>query len=271
MARGRKRRKRKISTPKGHVVERRRDTGREQEFLNSEVRQDGVGEDPFVQALIYELPNASEAEAKEIAFAVQQRLRGDASLLDSPELSDTLEGIRDEAVEIDKAAEAWASNEQGFVDDAFRRAPKLSDQQKEKLAMKGKKQWKDSVTYLKAGKHVKQLQMRNKLQREPLEEIHIMGKPAVIGGRRRLLPVDIRVMGMSLRLAPGIHNVPQTLAKAYREMLKQQAYADAKRVLWSGQDAPMTSGGYWDVADIDKQLAELSNQYGVKKENLYTS
>ncbi len=271
MARGRKRRKRKISTPRGHVVERRRDAGKEQEFLNSEVRQDGVGEDPFIQALIYELPSASEAEAKEIAFAVQQRLRGDASLLDSPELSDTLDDIRLEAVEIDKAADAWTRNEQGFVDDAFRRAPRLSDQQKEKLSMKGKKQWKDSVTYMKAGKHVKQLQMKDRLQREPLEEIHVMGRPAVIGGRRRLLPIDIRIMGMSFKLAPGIHKVPQTIAGAYRSMLKQQAYADAKKVLWSGQDAPMTSGGYWDIADIDNQLAKLSDQYGVKKEDLYTS
>jgi len=271
MARGRKRRKRKISTPSGHVVEQRRDTGREQEFLNSEVRQDGVGEDEFVKALIYELPNASEAEAKEIAFAVQQRLRGDASLLDSPELSDTLEGIRLEAAEIDKAAEDWARNEQGFVEDTFRRAPKLTDRQKENLAMKGKKQWKDSVTYLRAGKHVKQLKMQDKLQREPLEEIHVMGKPAVIGGRRRLLPVDVRILGMSFKLVPGIHNVPRTVAIAYRDMLKQQAYADAKLALWSGQDSPMVSGGYWDVADIDKQLAELSDQYGVKKENLYTS
>ncbi len=272
MSRGRKRRrKRKISTPKGHVVERRRDTGREQEFLNSEVRQDGVGEDQFVQALIYELPNATEAEAKEIAFAVQQRLRGDASLLDSPELSDTLEGIRLEAAEIDNAADAWARSEQGFIDDAFRRAPKLTDKQKEQLSMKGKRQWKDSVTYLKAGKHVKQLQMRDRLPREPLEEIHVMGRPAVIGGRRRLLPVDVRIMGMSFKLVPGIHKVPRTVAETYREMLKQQAYADAKRVLWSGQDAPMTSGGYWDVADIDRQLAELSDQYGVKREDFYTS
>lgn len=270
MTRGRKRRrKRKISTPRAHVIEQRRDTGREQEFLQSEVRQDGVGEDAFVQALIFELPNASDAEAKEIALAVQQRLRGDASLLDSPELSDTLEDIRLEAAEIDKAADAWAKDEQGFVDDAFERAPKLTDEQKEKLAVKGRQEWKESVTYLKAGRHVKQLQMMDRLQREPLEEIHVMGSPATIGGKRRMRPYNVRILGISFNLEPGIHKVPQTIARAYREMIKQQAYTDAKKVLWSGKTSPMASGGYWDAGDLERQLAALNKQYGVAEEDFY--
>ena len=271
MARGRKRRKKKISTPKGHVVERRRDIEREQEFLNSEVRQDGVGEDPFIQALIYELPDASEAQAKEIALAVQQRLRGDASLLDSPELADTLEGIRGEAVEIDKAAGAWAKDEQGFVEDAFRRAPQLTDKQKEALSLKGRKQWKDSVTYLKAGRHVKQLQMKERLQREPLEEIHVIGRLVIKGGKHRRLPDHVRILGMSFEFTPGIHNVPRTIANAYKEMIKQRAYADAKKTLWSGETSPMASGGYWDVGELAQQLAKLNKQYGVADEDFYPS
>ena len=264
MSRGRKRRrKKKISTPKAHVIEQRRDLGREQEFLQSEVRQDGVGEDPFVQALIYELPDASEAEAKEIALAVQRALRGSASLLESPELSDTLDGIRGEAVDIDKAAAAWVKDEQGFVDDAFKRAPKLTDKQKEVLIAKGTAQWKDTVRYTKAGKHVKQLQLQDRMQREPLEEIHVIGRPAIVGGRHRRLPDKIRILGMSFDLVPGIHKVPQTIAKAYRELLKQRAYTDAKKVLWSGETAPMMSGGYWDLGDLTVQLSKLNEKYGV--------
>ena len=269
MARGRKRRKRKISTPKGHVVEQRRDIGREQEFLNSEVRQDGVGEDPFIQALIYELPEASNAEAREIALAVQQRLRGDASLLDSPELSDTLEGIRLEAAEIDKAADAWNKDKGGFIEATFARAPKLTDKQKEKLSLRGQKHWKDSVTYMKAGRHVKQLEMKDRLQREPLEEIHVIGRPAVVGGKHRRLPDKVRILGMSFDLTPGVHTVPKTIANAYRELLRQRAYADSKKSIWSGETAPMTSGGYLDIGDLSLQLAKLNKQYGVAEESLY--
>ena len=76
MARGKKKRRIRERT---HVVETKRDLSREAEILGSEVRLDGIGEDPVIKALLVDLPSASEVEAKEIALALQKRIRGERS------------------------------------------------------------------------------------------------------------------------------------------------------------------------------------------------
>lgn len=265
---GRKKRSRSRSRPRAHFIEERRDTTREQEFLNSEVDINKLGqwgEDALVRALVYELPDASQQEANEIALAVQRRLRGDASLLESPELSEELDQIRQDAIEIDKAAEAWESDRARFITDAYNRAPKLTDKQRETLAQRGKEHWKKTVTYMKAGKHTKQLQMMDRLQREDLEEIHVMGRPAYVNNKRRVLPDTVTVLGLRFNLKPGIHNVPKTVARAYREMVRQRAYAEAKQAVWRGERAPT---GIWDFADVDRQLRAINKQYGVVMEDI---
>jgi hypothetical protein len=267
MSRKRRKNRRK---PRAHFVEDKRDHHQEQEFLNSEVNLGTLGhygDDALVRAIVYELPEADEQEAMEIALAVQKRLRGDASLLEAPELSEDLDAIREEAAEIDRAAEAWEKDQQNFIEDAFRNAPKLSKEQREKLAVKGREQWKQTVSYLKAGKHTKQLHMMDQLQREPLEEIHVMGRTVMKKGKPRILPDVVRVLGIRFTLTPGIHKVPMTIANAYRELLKQRAYSEAKHRLWRGERAP---GGIWDIEDIDRQLRQLNEQYGVVMEDLYT-
>jgi len=83
MSRGRKR---KRSKNKGHIVEYKRDLSKEQEFLNQDVdvnKLGDYGDDALLKAIVYDLPSASEAEAMEIALALQKRVRGDASLLEN--------------------------------------------------------------------------------------------------------------------------------------------------------------------------------------------
>ncbi|MHA1962541.1 MAG: hypothetical protein ACW99U_20305 [Candidatus Thorarchaeota archaeon] len=252
MARGRKRIRERVQ-----VVESKRDLSREAEILNSQVRLDGVGEDPVIKALLLELPTASEVEAKEIALALQKRVRGEASLLENQEdLGHIINEIRAEAATIDKAAEEWEAGPEVFVDDIIGQAPKMTDQQRDQLRAKGMDSFKRAVANTRAGKSARQMQFKAKLKNSPLETINVTGKFFNTRNGPVHMPEEVRVMGISFRLEPGVHEVPSPIARVYRQMLADRHKLQQKLALMSGQGAPIDEGSYHHD-DLMRRLADI--------------
>lgn len=234
MARGR--RKKKRIRERVHIVEDRRDIAREREVLGSQVRLDGQGEDSVIKALLFDLPTASEAEAKEIALALQKLVRGDASLLaNEGELSDIISDIREEAALIDIQTAEWEKGPEAFVDSVMSQAPKMSDKRKAELQAYGADMLKQAITNSRAGKTVKQMQFREMLKNAPLETIHVTGKTFQTRKGPVIKPDEVSLMGLRFVLEPGVHSVPAPVARAYNLILKQRTVVRERQVLMQGE------------------------------------
>lgn len=261
MSRGRNRRK-KISKPRAHLVQEKRDIRAEEEFLDQQVdfsKLGNYGDDALLKAIVYDLPNASEAEAMELALQLQKRLRGDASLLENPEMSDMIQGIREEAREIDKAAEAYERSKETFVDDVIASAPKLTDAQRDKLVAKGKAEFKNLVQKARADKAYKKLRLMEMLKQAPEVEIAVAGHYRNVSGQMRIEPETISIMGVNFRLSPGVHKVPKPIADVYQGMIADRRHRDAKERLLRGEGSQM---GTYDQATLDQKLQEVNQEFG---------
>jgi len=260
MSRGRKR---KRSKNKGHIVEYKRDLSKEQEFLNQDVdvnKLGDYGDDALLKAIVYDLPSASEAEAMEIALALQKRVRGDASLLENTgDLGDVIANIRDTAREVDKAAESFDKNRESFVESIMHSAPKLSDKQKDKIRAEGMADFQKIVRSLKAGKSMKQAQFKTFLQNAPKEEILVTGNPRIKNGRNVIEPDVVTLMGFRFVLEPGARNVPQPVAIAYKKMQEVRSQQRAKMAVMSGDGSPQ---GWYDQSTLEAKMAGVDQEYG---------
>jgi len=235
MARGRKR---KRIRERVQIVESRRDISREQEVLNSQVRQDGQGEDSVIKALLFDLPTATEVEAKEIALALQKLVRGDASLLaNEGELSHIIADIRKEASFIDKQSAAWDIGPEAFVESVMMDAPKMSDKKKGELQAYGADMLKKAISTSKAGKTVKQMQFREQLKNSPLETIYVTGKTFQTKQGPVIRPDEVSIMGLRFELEPGIQKVPAPVARAYNLLLAQRNTVLERQALMQGVGA----------------------------------
>jgi hypothetical protein len=264
MARGRKKRKqrKRISKPRAHLVQEKRDLRKEEEFLSQEVDLNNLGDygtDALLKAIVYDLPSASEAEAIEYALALQKKLRGEASLLENPEMSDTIQAIREEAREIDKAAEAFERSKESFVDSVLAGAPQMSDKQRERLRAKGMQDFKRAIQSVRAGKATKRLKLMEMLRTAPEEEIAVAGRPRHTSQGLVIEPDVVSIMGVSLQLTPGVHKVPKPIADAYRNMLETRQQKAKKEALLEGKGSQM---GTYEQSTLAQKLAEVNQEFG---------
>ena len=232
---------------------------KEQEFLNSPVREDGVGEAEFVKALIYELPTASDVRAQEIGMELQKRMRGDASLLENPDQSEEISRLRSQAHEADKAAERYEKNKVGFVDSVIASAPKLTDKQRESLKVEGQHMLKTAIDNTKAGKTLKQLQFKQALRNAPLVDLHVTGKFVNTPQGARHLPEIVSIMGVKFNLKPGIQKVPQPVATAYMQAKQITLQKDKKQAILRGEGAQF---GVYDQQEMAQKLHEVNQEFG---------
>ena len=240
-------------------METKRDLTREAEFLSSKVREDGVGEDEWVKALIYELPTANDVRAQEIGMELQKRMRGDAALLNNPDQSEEISRLRTQAHEADKAAEAYELNRVGFVDSVIASAPKLTDAQKEREQVKGTHMLKEAIARTKAGKSVKQMQFKQMLRNAPLVDLHVTGKFVNTPQGMRHFPETINILGIKFKLEPGIQKVPQPVAIAYNQAKQTVAQKEQRESILRGEGSQF---GVYDQREMNQKLAEVNQKFG---------
>lgn len=234
---------------RSHLVEHRRDVGKEQEVLHSELYKD-----PSIKAIFDQMPNASEAEALELALRLQKLVRGQASLLDSPEQADVLNAMRRDAVERDAVAAAYEANKQVFIDEIFDKTEgkKLTGAKAEDA----RKRVENALAIARANSKMNRAQRRKRLEEElrlaPKEEIYVTGEVNIIrlgkGLVPKIFPEVIQIGHVKFVLAPGRHSVPQQVAIIHRQRLESRQETDGRKDMLSV-----------DHIDIDRNVAQKWN------------
>ncbi len=256
-----------------NIINEKRDIAREQERLNSPVRLDLEGEDPAVKAL-KQLPEASNLDALEIALALQQLIRGNASILENQkEQADELNRLKAEMAKMDESARRWETDRQAWLDEVNRKADAIrpSEAEKEKIEARESTRIQKAVDKARAEFVVEKQMFDQKLAAEEKVTVTSPGEflLARVGGgppQPRLYPEVIKIKHREWILQPGVPTeVPKTVAEFMRLKRKQQQELAAR------QDALSPDpriGKYKEYDLVDQRMREIDKQFGSSSDHL---
>lgn len=222
---------------------RKVDNSNEQlERLNSQVRLDGVGEDPAVKAMLSpefaEMPNS---QALDIALALQDLIRGQNSILSNQkEQAEELGKLRERMDKYDKAEEAWKKDRAGFIEKVRSRAEDLrieDPKEKARLQARVAKELQAEIQRQVAEQTLQESKLKQMLETMPKVIVTSPGKLESVneGGviHQRLVPEVIKLRNFSFVLQPGVPTeVPQLIAEEfYSRQRVQQENMERKALL----------------------------------------
>lgn len=244
-------RKRRNRAQRGHLVEGRRDHAKEQEILNSEIFKD-----PSVKEMLSKW-DGTELEFIQTVLQLQKIARGSASILESPELADIENKMKEEAAKRDAAAAAFEADQQGFIDGLFNRGERIKKTGTE--AQRIRENSSNAMAIAVQNARITQKHRRAKLEEfiknSPTETIVVTGVNTLLGGSRHgqwaVLPEEIKIGHLTWTLSPGQHEVPRPVAEEFRRRQKEKMEGmERKRVLSAmGEDRAVAQG--W--ANINKK------------------
>ncbi len=208
------------------VVAEKRDLNHELEILNSQIRMSGQGEDPAVQKLLMRLVSASDSEALQIALELQRIVRGPASMLenlDDPSVQAELNRIREQHEKADKAAQAFESDRERFIEEVTEKAEKrYTKREWEKIQASGLEEYRRARELEKADFEASKLQLHEDLKTMP--NVTIIVEPqyelTTIQGAvsQHEVPTIITILDKRWVLYGGQHDVPKLVAEYYAEI-----------------------------------------------------
>jgi len=240
---------------------------------------DGKGEDPAMQALLSpDFATMSNKEALTIAMAVQELVRGQASLASNMEsvtssltaVSDLVEKLQERMERMDKAEVAWQTDREKFFQTVSDRAESLRIRDPEEKT-------KFQVTQ---GNQIQQLMLQATIKRkeanQKFEELlktepevtivpvgHVENRDNGMGKSVPTLVSDIvRIKSHTWVLPPGVSvKVPKIVAEAYREKLlaRQEGQERANAFLLNG--TPSDGGIQHEAYVVRKKILEIDSKY----------
>jgi len=223
-------RKRGRKVEQGHLVEHRRDKGKEDEVLHSEIYKD-----PSVQEILRKMPEATELESLQLMFQLQKVTRGPASIIESPELSDLKHKMLEEAAKRDRAAAAFEADQQGFIEGLFNKGERIkrTGAEAEKIKAKASTTIAAQVQNARINQGLKRKKLEYDMKIAPTEKIFVRGVNTLLGGARsgqwEVWPEEIRIGHLVWYLEAGEHEVPRPVAEAYRQKLKSREEGAARK------------------------------------------
>jgi hypothetical protein len=215
----------------------KRDLSREQEVMNAEINLSGAGEDPAIKALLSpDFASLPDTQAATIALALQQIIRGQASLLANQDaMSKELAAYRERMDKMEKASTAYESNKQKFIDDLYNQADKkrLPESKRGQLVARETAKFQKLVQTAKAEKTVEQLHFDDALRKMPKVMVTSMGVTVqtVINGEPTLAltPEEVHIKNHVWRLMPGVPTeVPQIVADRLQHVRRVQEETRAR-------------------------------------------
>lgn len=234
----------------------KRDLNREREILSKPVRSDGVGEDPVVKAVMSEnFVTGTNAEALDIALAIQHLIKGQASVLENMKtITDEVAKLREQYNKWDEDARKYNENREKFIQDINEKANKLrvtDPIEKANIKAKALELHKMAVAKARVVAATNRVALADQIAREPKEMIISPGKLETVmeGGYQvtRLVPEVLRIRGMRWVLSPGVPTkVPKFVAEVYRKKLQDRA-------LESRQEELIRLGGNTDWTNDPKR------------------
>jgi len=204
---------------------------------------------PKAQAILAQLMRAkNNRERLEASLLLQDLVRGDASLLQSPTLADNLEKMRETAEARDRAEEDYANDQEGFVEGTIATAEKnkMVGDQAERMKVQVTRQLQDAIAKAKAKRAARHLQLDWQLDHEPKVEIQVAGIWETVrindGMQNILRPEIIRILHRTFVLKPGANTVPITVANRYEQILISRREQDERKAAMSKEGLGMEAG-----------------------------
>ena len=232
---------------------------RTKEILSSQVRLDGVGEDPIVRALLTELPTATNERALEIALALQQLLRGDQSYLADPAQAEAVPKLREEWAKMDKTAEDYDKDPLRFAEEVYEKAMKKlpTGDALARLRAEAAQKTKAIFQSVKINQAEQRVRIDKELQYGPKVEIDV---PPLIETRKSgdsytavQVPLVLRFKDRTFILNPGRQKVPALVAGLFQQWKRGQDEGSARLKAMQGE-------GHW--GQVKKAWKKLDETYG---------
>ena len=223
----------------------------EKEILAKEVRTDGVGEDPSVQAFIKKFAEASPQKALEILSAMQKHLTGQSDL-ENPRRQEKVMVLKAKAEDLEAAENAWKEDQVKFVQHLYDKNPPPIGDEAERLKVKAAAEFQAAMQKHSKSQIQKQAMFDDVVKNGPKETINVTGYHENINGRMRLMPEVLRIMHRTFVLQPGQHTVPQVVAEAYRNVQNLRDEREARRNAMKAEDGAGLE--YAEFAKRQKQL-----------------
>ena len=222
--------------------------------------------DPIIRALINEMGTATNAEAGEIALAMQRVIRGENLDDTNPDLANQ---YREVLATMDADSEAFVANKDKFMTDSLNEAVVLTDAEKEKLNERTNAKMARYRAEAKMRSSDKVRWMTDQLKNGPKEKIYV--EPKVQMGSIGGMPTSviegtmIRINGVSVFLQPGWNETHPIIADRYRQIQRSGQETLARKQLLQGvgiqskEWVPGKPDGWQQTA---KKMAEIDSEYG---------
>ena len=202
------------------------------ERLESQVRLDGVGEDPAVKALVDgTFEKSSDLGALEIALMLQQIVRGQTSILHNQDQQALeLARLREKMDKYDQDAEKWEKNKEKFIDEVNKRAEEFridDPNKKAQLIAQEAQKIQKAISANRAENSVNNLQFDAFLVSQPKEIVVSPGVPTTVndnGVQRAIMAAEeIKIKHRKWVLMPGVPTeVPKIVADEFRQRQKSR-------------------------------------------------
>lgn len=244
-------------------------TAEQMERLNSQVRLDGKGEDPIIQAVLSDdFANAKNSEAIEIALMLQQLIRGQNSMLSQQEqLNEELSKLRGRMDGYDRDAKKWNESREDFIKEQLEKAEdlRISDpKERERLLAREAQHVQATIQQKMAENAVEKMKFDALLESMPKEVILPMGRIITVNEngvvQQRVESEIIRIKHRSWVLQPGVPTeVPKLVADEWKARNKMQM-ENAERKALLNANAPK------DNMVVAQKWGEINKKYGSSAE-----
>lgn len=223
--------------------------------MDKQIRLDGQGEDPSVQAFLRMLEQKDPQERIDIMMALQKHITG-MSDEDTPEGRERMLLIRANEEMIQAAEDAWEEDSVGFMETLNDKYPRPEGIDADRHRAKKVQEFQQKVTNYKALAKFKQQKLDYALQHGPKEEILVTGQIEVVNNKQRIVPDVIKIMHRTWVLPPGRHTVPKVVAERYRDIQKLRSERQLRGEAMSAPDA-----GGQEFNEFVKRQREIDRLY----------
>jgi hypothetical protein len=245
----------------------RRDLEREAAVLNKPINQTGAGEDQAIKDLLSpDFLTMTDSGAAQIALALQQIIRGQASLLANQDvLKQDILKMKANMDKYDRDAARWREEREKFLNEINDRAEKLllPAAKKAELRAREGKRLTARIQQAKASKTVERLQFEQLLASQPKVTIISPGISRMVreGGSiiHKIFPEEIRIKHRVWYLTPNVPTeVPELVAQVYQERQATRAAGEKRKELLRLNGGIMTGNNVDSV--MARKWAELNRE-----------
>jgi hypothetical protein len=259
-----------------HNRNRRSSPTSREEILQKQIRRDGQGEDPVVQALVSkEFGSMPNSEALQIALQLQAILSGQQSLLaNQDKYAQELARLQQRMDARDQADAKWEQDRKSFIEDVLSKAEGLrppTPEGRDRLQAKGAEQVQQAMAQARVDAANRRLMFANEIANGPKETIISAGELEMSSQNGQPVMVQfeeqIKIMDRTWSLPIGVPTVvPKVVADVWRQ--KQRTREELRR---RGQAISAQGGNMREDRVAFGEWEKINQEFGSGTESIPTS